>query len=197
MAEPLRDAGLDRLRLKPAALPAFVAQNAGAFWFSVVRHPYARAISNYYNKLSRYTQRFEPAIYWRGKLRQILEGPGAWSAHTRGIRHMQRMLDFERFIEGLARNGVDFDIHFRPQSRQLHVDEIPFDEVLKLKDYESGMRRVLDAVGIGEPEGVLAVSRPLNASSYEGAERTLLTPRSRELLHRIYRTDFDTFGYTP
>jgi len=196
-AGTLADAGLERFTLQASALPTFRAENSSAFWFSVVRHPYARAISNYHNKLSRYARRFEPSIYWRGKLRQILEGPGAWGTHTHGIRHMQRSLNFEQFVAGLERHGIDFDIHFRLQSRQLHVDRIEYDEVFKLVDYEPGMRSVLEAVGVADPDRLLGTTGHLNATPYADAKGSLLTPPAAAALQRMYAADFDAFGYTP
>lgn len=188
-------AGLTRLVLGPEELTKFAADHDDYVWFSVVRHPYLRTLSNYYSKLSRYAWGFDRGIYWKGKLPQILAGPSAWRSHLVGIRYMHRHLSFEGFVEGLARNGIDFDHHFRLQSRQLRIDTLPYRFLVQLDDFEAGMEEVLQSAGIDDVEAFDIGGLRLNRSTYGPSAHEALTGPIKEVLQRLYRPDFETFGF--
>ncbi len=195
MATSLKAAGLDRLRIGADELSAFAEANRNACWFSVVRDPYRRTISNYFDKLSRYTLRFDKGTYWYGKFRQILRGPNGWAKHTVGIHYMQQRLTLDDFVAGLEHHGVSFDRHFDVQARQLRVGELPYGALIKLAELRRGLGKVLDRVGVTEWQGYLDDTKRLNATSYAQPPGSLLSAEAKAGIRRLYRADFEAFGF--
>jgi hypothetical protein len=174
-----------------------VRQYADFVWFSVVRDPYGRVLSNYQNKLNRYARRFEPGAYALAYAGEALQ-PWALVRHDHQERRIQRMqarIPFSRFVEALARHGIDWDHHYILQSRLLHMGDIPYHSLVRMEQLADGLRDVLIAAGtLGRAQDVVASLGRLNRSRGD-AGPTIWTDTTREIVADLYRRDFEALGY--
>lgn len=178
-------------------IPELVRRYAGFVWFSVVRDPYGRVLSNYGNKLNRYARRFEPGTYALAYAGQVLR---PWALARRDhqeqrLRHLQSQIPFARFVEALARHGIEWDTHYAPQARLLHVNHVPYHRLVRMEQLAEGLQDVLAAVGAGS-RGTAAIAslERLNPSRSASGVATW-TGGTRDIVARLYRRDFETLGY--
>lgn len=169
----------------------------GYRYAAIARNPYDRAASGYRNKLNRYAKAFHTPAYYYGKVRQLLEGPRAWSDVERGNHHMQRWITFESFLDGLQQHGVDFDIHFDQQVKLLALDRLPYDRILRLEELESEFARLLEERGVpAEMRGRIDETSRRNQSKLGSRQSALLTDVTRRRIARLYAEDFARLGYS-
>ena len=182
-----------------AALPGFMERYAGYLWFSVVRDPYARLKSNYFNKLNRYARQFEPMIYLLAYVRQTLAGRVAWRPGHEVDRAacMQASIPFPRFVSGLREHGISWDPHFASQADLLQTDVIPYHRLVRMEHLADGLREVIaDAGAIAAAAPALAGLKRLNRSSAATADDAgVWTPAARQIAADLYRRDFETLRY--
>lgn len=183
------------VKCRDAAVGELMRRYEGYTWFSVVRDPYARVVSNYFNKLNRYAKRFEPRVYLRSYLRQMFRRRRSCTTVEARLGYIQSRIPFEHFVHGLRTNGVDWDIHTDLQTRYLRVDEIRYHHLVKMEHLDDGLRAVLVQAGHRET-GDAAIARLgwLNRSAAAGAH-DLWTPTTREIVAATYRRDFELLGY--
>jgi len=185
------------IRCDDAVLPEIVLRYANFVWFSVVRDPYGRVLSNYQNKLNRYARRFEPGAYALAYAGQVLK-PWAFGHRdhqAERIQQMQARIPFPRFVEALARHGIDWDSHFRLQARLLHMSDIPYHGLVRMEELADGLRDVLLAAGtLDRAQQAIASLGRLNRSRGD-AGPTIWNDATREIVAGLYRRDFDTLGY--
>ena len=169
---------------------------ADYYWYTFVRDPYSRTISNYNDKLNRYAQRFERRLYREAKLVQFLGGPRAWRSHLRVVGHLKQRIGFESFVDGLREHGVNFDEHFRLQHLILHPKTLNYDHVGKVESFETDIREVLAAIGIGDQAVIdSAIRTRENPTDPAAAAEITLTPHARKRIYNLYRADFKAFHY--
>ena len=181
--------GVYELRLHRDEI-AFVARRLAAYtWFSVVRDPFSRVESNYHNKLNRYARRFHPLAYLVSYATPVWPGTSvdAWQAAR--IRTMQALLSFDRFVEGLAWHGVDWDPHFAPQVKVLELDRTRFDRLIGMENLAEGLESLFRSIGrLASSRRQLDSLRRHNAS--RSAEvRSHWTPHLREIVAGLYHED--------
>ncbi|WP_198008069.1 sulfotransferase family 2 domain-containing protein [Rhodobacter ferrooxidans] len=161
-----------------------------------IRNPADRVLSNYYNKLNRYTKQYAFGIYAYGKLRQFMEGPKSWRRVARGNAYMQRHLSFQALLDGLEQHGPGFDAHYALQSELLALDKLHYAHLFRLENLDADFRDAM--AGFGLPSQMLdrvkAVPRN-NPSAYGGRADALMTPQARASIARIYAADFAALGY--
>lgn len=162
--------------------------------FSVIRDPFDRTLSNYHNKLNRFARRFAPAVYFSGYLGPIFAGRSPVVFEQR-IRWMQRAISFDRFVEVIAEQGVEWDIHFDLQVRLLGCDRISYDRLIPLESLAVGLQALFTG------RGCLAAITPsirdlgrLNASGRRASDEAWTT-RTRSLVADAYDADFQRLGY--
>jgi len=170
-------------------------RRTGYVWFSVVRDPYARVVSNYHNKLNRYAKRFDLGAYLCGYIGQALCGPAAWKDRHDRTRRMQGRISFDRFVRGLQRHGVGWDPHFTLQTEVLRVEAIHYHHIVKMERLTAALREMFAQAGLGAA-GEAAVAR-LAWLNQSGAAKApdLWTPATRSIVADIYRRDFEALGY--
>jgi hypothetical protein len=175
-------------------LSRIAEQFADFVWFSVVRDPYSRVLSNYRNKLNRYARRFEPANYALAYARQVLEPRHLFRRRHQDerIELMQSSIPFVRFVEALGRHGVDWDLHYRPQSQLLCMERVTYHRLVRMERLEEGLQSVL-AAGNGRATPASALSRLNESGTHDGA--TPWTPATRTIVASLYGCDFETLGY--
>ena len=194
LSEEIRRAGVEHLAINASELDQFRADHGDHFWFSFARNPYDRAVSNYQNKLNRYAVRFERSAYAKAKLRQIALGPKAWGSHLFGVKFLKEYIPFADFIRGLDAHGIGFDPHFRRQAQILRLGHIRYDFIGKVENFASDIRIVLAAAAGAHALRSDALPRE-NASRYEDGTTDFYTLELRRIVRRLYRRDFDAFGY--
>ena len=187
------------VKVPSAALAGFVERYAGYLWFSVVREPYARLKSNYFNKLNRYARRFEPMVYLLAYARQALAGRAVWRPGYEEDRAawMQARIAFPRFVAGLRQHGIDWDCHFAPQADLLRTDVIPYHRLVRMEQLSEGLREVVvDAGAATAAAPALEALKQLNRSSAARADDgDVWSPSSRRIAADLYRGDFAALGY--
>ena len=174
---------------------ALMRRYEGYTWFSVVRDPYGRVVSNYCNKLNRYAKRFERRVYLQGYLDQLFGGRTRGTSVEDRLRRIQARIPFERFVDGLRRHGVSWDIHVDLQTQYLRVDQIHYHHLVKMEQLVDGLRAVLVHAGNRET-GDAAIARLgwLNRSAAADAHDPW-TSSTREIAAATYRSDFELLGY--
>lgn len=187
------------VKCSAVALPGFVQRYAGYLWFSVVREPYARLKSNYFNKLNRYARQCEPMVYLLAYVRQALAGRAVWRPGYEEDRAacMQARIPFPRFVSGLREHGIGWDKHFAAQSELLRTDVIPYHRLVRMEQLADGLRDVAAAAGAAAAAApALDALKRLNRSSAASADDAdIWTSATRQIVADLYRRDFETLGY--
>lgn len=176
-------------------LAEFYAAKPGWRMLCTVRNPYDRIVSNWFSKLNRYAKAYDPASYWYGKLRQVLEGPKSWPHIERANAHIQTRISFAAMLEGLARHGVGFDSHFEQQSRLLALDRVRYDRMIRLEEMGTALPAALREVEV--PQDLLArLDAVPHRNKSASAQRSALLDRAAvALIERIYTADCHDLGY--
>lgn len=167
----------------------------GYVWFTVVRDPYDRVVSNYRNKLNQYARRFEPRVYMGSYVAQAFSGPACWASQAHRIGWMGRRIPFPRFVESLRRHGTGWDTHVKPQVVHLRPDQVGYDRIVHMEALAAGLLEVFAAsAGRAAAEAAVARLGRLNASAAEGRADPW-TPALRRIAADAYRGDFERLGY--
>jgi hypothetical protein len=176
-------------------LPGFADRFRGFTWFSVVREPFSRVESNYHNKLNRFARRFHPLTYLRSYAGPLNDDSPDRRWQDVRIRRMQRTIGFDQFVLGLERHGIDWDLHYRPQSRMLRLERLRFDHLIRMERLADGLRDMFASQGAPADASseVERLSR-LNPSR-AGDGKMAWTPRLRAIVEELYREDFEALGY--
>lgn len=162
-------------------------------WFTVVRNPYLRALSNYFNKINILTKRHHRLIYYYGKLCKLFGGYSAWNENGVSLRGMRTLMTFEQFLASLQVHGLDDD-HFTPQSTQIGFNSLQFDRILRVERLDDDLPRFLRECGASFP--VCQKSVPtLNNSDYRKSLSSYFTPQSVSVINSLYDEDFVRLGY--
>jgi hypothetical protein len=163
--------------LTPAQLSAEqVERFEHLFKFTFVRNPYSRVLSAYLDKI---VKDDEPGR--RRKMRKALSGEAP---------------SFEDFVRWLAKGGLYEDVHWAPQSSILVIPVERFDFVGKLERLEDDFQRVMENLPASCRGGGGAVQTFAPHSTGAGdKESAYYTKELREIIARLYREDFELFGY--
>lgn len=167
--------------------------NDKIFRFCFVRHPKARLISAYRDKI-------------------ILSKGPFWEKYRRQIRNMHALgegqhITFINFLEYVASiPDKKRDIHWRSQSELLRPEVFKYNFIGRQENFNHDFSHVLTKLGITNPEKYLQsrenVSHASNKeiqylfSTGEAHETELAdSPKVDELISEIYSPDFGLFGY--
>lgn len=178
-----------------AALGDLSRRFADHVWFSVVRDPYDRVVSNYLNKLNRYARRFASRAYAWGYLAPLVHGRLAWPDQSERARWLRRLISFDDFVEGLAQHGTGWDSHVQPQTAHLHADLVRYHRLIKMERLAAGLGGLLADVA-GPDRARAAIARLGCHNRSERAETAdPWTPATRAIVADAYRGDFEPLGY--
>lgn len=179
----------DRLAEVRAAFPDYA-------WFSVVRNPYGRLISNYANKINRFAARFRRGLYLRYKVAQALGGPGSWRDVRLAMTYLTSRIGYREFVATLEREGTDWDPHFRRQSNLLQLPQIRYDRLLRLETLQEDLAGFLRQAGVPQERlAALGALRRLNRSQSDAFDGTPEELALRPAVYRLYRDDFELLDY--
>jgi hypothetical protein len=165
-------------------------------WFTVVRDPHERIISNYAGKLNRFCRQFRRPLYVRAKLVQFIRGPKAWKDSNSVDDVYQSQVSFSEFVETLLEEGIDWDPHYRLQISFVQQDKVQYDAVFRLEHLQAALVDFLATRGM--PRQVVDCARTmrkLNPGRRSGTDVYPLSDRSK--VAQLYRSDFEALGYTP
>lgn len=192
----LRRADLREAVLDARGLEELVAERPDHFYFCFVRNPYARLLSAYANKLTRYALAFRPGVYYASKVYQHATGWPTRAASLRGLDFLRRHIPFEEFAEGLQREGLWFDGHFFKQADIVRPDLVPYRHVGKLETFQEDVAAIQQELGVVSTDVVRSEKRStLNASGAGQTHESVYTPRVSRIVSELYREDFESFDY--
>lgn len=143
------------------------------FCFTFVRDPYARVLSAYREK--------------------ILGGQVQLARHF-GRSAAGNPPDFETFCRFLDQGGLHLDAHWAPQADLMLLPLERFDLIGKVETMAEDLSIL--AGRLGAKQGF----HPLRVGKVTASETRLTldySDASREVIRRLYRRDFDLFGYDP
>lgn len=181
--------GVYELRVARDDISNVTRRLAAYTWFSVFRDPFSRVESNYHNKLNRYARRFHPLAYMASYATPVRLGTTVEAWQAARIRTIQALIPFERFVDGLARHGIDWDPHFTPQIKVLELDRVRFDRLIDMDRLAEGLETLFRSIGrLASVRGQLENLRRYNASS-AGRVPSQWTPHLRQIVSRLYRDD--------
>lgn len=137
------------------------------FSFTFVRNPYARLISA-----------------WTDKVINAAPGGG-----LKAVPSPERLRDFDEFVDWLMdQDPAAINIHFRPQSLLLPAK---IDFIGRTETLAHDLRAVLSRIGL---QADRKIPRK-NASGPSPLSMRDVNPRTRDRIDRLYRSDFERFGY--
>lgn len=188
-AHDRKTSGLTYLAPQPdlpdAGLPA------GAPRYTMVRDPYARALSAYLNKVERRLGAPARGDYWDKVVGQI----NTFRTEVLGAGRFET-IDFEVFLRWLRDSGAwsARDAHWAPQSVLLGQPYVQFDYVGRFERIEADSAEILEKIGVDIPFPTQkqVQFKPTNA---EERLQHYLTPACQALVEDIYADDFANFGY--
>jgi hypothetical protein len=185
------------IRCAAPSLAALIERYADYVWFSVVREPYGRVTSNYFNKLNRYARRFEPQVYFATYLRQLLAGRAVWRQGHEEDRaaRMRTRISFPRFVTGLRDHGIDWDDHVTLQTDLLRGDLVPYHRLIRMENLREGLRDVFSHAGVTASAALEGLKRLNPSSAGPVVDGDLWTPECREIVADLYCRDFEKLGY--
>ncbi|MBS3647874.1 sulfotransferase family 2 domain-containing protein [Pseudaminobacter sp. 19-2017] len=184
------------IRLDNSDLPRLREELNDYLWFTVVRDPHERIVSNYADKLNRFCRRFRRPIYVRAKLVQFVRGPKAWKDSNSVDDFYQSHVAFSEFLESLMKHGIDWDPHYRLQISFVQQGKVQYDAVLRLENLRDSLVDFLETRGM--PQQVVDCARTmrkLNSGRRSGPDVYSLTERPK--VAQLYRPDFEALGYPP
>lgn len=163
------------IKLAPDAREALLDDDV--FVFSFVRHPIARVLSAYADKIC-------------GRAQQKA---GILRALGRDPEDRSQEVSFDAFVGVIAdQPPMDLNPHWRPQVHNLVPDLLPYDFIGRVERFGADLE-VLQA-RLGLPD------YPMTTRNRKGGRvdpEALMTPELEAKLTRLYQRDFEAFGYAP
>ncbi len=160
--------------VRPSELTAHeVAEFEGFFKFTIVRNPYARAFSAYTNK-----------IVGGRKLDYMRRAGSPGPAPS-----------FLEFCEYLQRGGLYENAHWAPQVSLMLIPVDRFDLIGRLETLNEAWSSIVERIEPGSAR--VSAERPgAKSAPSEGKPEAHYDERSADIIRKLYRRDFETFGYS-
>ncbi|MCP4380977.1 MAG: sulfotransferase family protein [Hyphomicrobiales bacterium] len=194
--EIARDAGVSRVRFSRRRARRFQKEHKGYIFFTFVRDPYGRCISNYHNKLNRVAKQFSPRDYYMSKALHIARGPSAWASHLNGVAFLKNRISFEQYVHLLQVKGIDFSNHFAHQRQAISYQDLKFDFIGKVENFDNDISALLEKTDLPRDRNAASRKNPHeNISKSDQDKAVLLTDELREAIFALYQPDFETFDY--
>jgi hypothetical protein len=148
---------------------------ADLHYMVIVRNPYSRVLSAFLNKFAKpaYVERF-------GEISLDRDG-------------------FGKFIDWLARDGLNEDLHWAPQQDMMFLPAARYDTILRFEDFPDALVRFLQAQDIDLSKDAPEILDSVNAETRSRAGSKLqqfYTLRTVEQIAELFRSDFDELGYS-
>lgn len=146
-----------------------------AFVFTFVRNPFSRVLSAYLDKVGRLRHQGRRFLAW---------------AHRHG-----QPGDFLGFCRFLDAGGLDLDMHWAPQADILCLPLNRFDYIGRVEALDHDLPEVLRRL-FGHQ--AMAPSQRRGTTTNAALQlQDAYGPEQRRIIARLYRNDFELFGYDP
>ena len=167
---------------QPSDLDGFgtILKNPSFRKFCVVRHPFARLVSCYRNKL-------EDGSRGRGfpkMMRQLKLDP-------------KDEITFEKFVKAVSRQKQeDMNPHWRVQYYNVFMDMVEYDEVIRYEAVGEALGRLIaEFYPKAKGAGNAIISENRHAENSDELVARYFTPELKKIALATYQRDFETFGY--
>lgn len=161
--------------------------------FAIVRDPYERIYSAWANKFrgrplvpSKGLQKPIPEIDTYLRLRASID-----PSLPAGEKARMTFGEFLVYVEAIIHSWAD--PHIVPQSRFLNVPFAPIGRLVRLESYVEQMQPIMQHLK-ASPEITSRLGEKVNATGLT-KEQYAITPDQRTIIERLYRDDFEAFGY--
>lgn len=146
-----------------------------AFVFTFVRNPFSRVLSAYLDKVGRLRHQGRRFLAWAQRHGQ----PG----------------DFLGFCRFLDAGGLDLDMHWAPQADILCLPLGRFDFIGRVETLDRDLPKVLKRLFGARAE--MPSQRRGTTTNATLQLQQIYGPEERRIIARLYRSDFELFGYAP
>ena len=166
--------------------------------FAFVRHPLARLLSAYINKMGKanYQRRYREAIYKKTKYRL---------ARSDEQKKRDIPVPFRAFVKYIIATQDDkatFDEHWRPLASHLQPCQIHYDFIGKLETVQNDTRFLFKHFfhnpSLSLTRRNMASKKRKESEQYKKSAKEYyaeLTPKELEDIISVYNDDFEIFGY--
>ena len=166
--------------------------------FAFVRHPLARLLSAYINKMGmdQYQRRYREVIYKETKYRP----PGSDEQNKTDIPVSFRA--FVKYVIATQDDKATFNVHWRPLISHLHPCQIHYDFIGKMETIQNDTRYIFKHFfhnpSLSLPRRNMASKAHEESQQYKKSAKEYyaeLTPKELEDIISVYSDDFEIFGY--
>ena len=161
-------------------------------WFTIVRDPYRRSLSNYFNKINRFARLYRRDAYIWGKVQQFLDGPKAWKTSLSARESMKKQISFEEMLLELRKHGIRIDTHFMLQTEHCRFGKIEYDKIMRMEELAEALPKFFESVNADTTNLNL---RKENGTFYTNDYKDYYTPLAKEIVEELYASDFEKLGY--
>lgn len=160
-------------------------RSRSVFRFAFVRNPFLRALSAYLDKFCDSSRPpFLAAVATESYIRHHRSSPGP------------APVSFREFLEYIAsQDPTRMDRHWRPLTDALLLPRIRYDQLGRVERLGEDFGRVLERIG-ARKHAARAAGPPTNVTHAGDQIATHYDGPCVDLVRRIYRRDFEAFGYS-
>jgi hypothetical protein len=183
--------GLEFYQCEWRKISSIVEANPDYRVFSVIRDPYKRIYSAYFDKLNRYTKKHRLLMYLYGKLARLASGAEKRKRVETANVAVHKFISFEMFLDALLRHGVDMDSHFELQSRMLDLNRVSYDRLLNLSSLSEDLPKLLEEFDVPTDMLQRLDTVPKSNKRRSKSNTDWLTDVVQKKIERLYQDDFE------
>lgn len=147
------------------------------FKFAMIRNPWDRFVSGWYDKISQEKQ---------GKRKKAGQRGGVKLTDNQ-VESFQDIENFARFVA--THDPRTLNIHFRPQS--LLIDLNAVDYIGRFENFEKEVRLIADELGFAKPDEIPRKNNSGQRKPYQ----YYISDVTKQMITDYYRKDIQLFGY--
>ena len=163
------------------------------FQVILVRHPFSRLVSAYYDKLTN----FKSPEY--AGVSQHIHKFYYYLRHNESERHMQKngLASFEDFVNFLVRLK-NFDNHWKPFHIRCSPCVTKYDYIAKFETFNNDMEYLKQKINLTKEHREYFFTKKQYKTNFELMKKTFekIPKKLAYRLYEVYRDDFEMFGYS-